>query len=158
MPKATGEKKKGKTGRPKKFGRPSKSFYLVLPDDVVMRLRLIDPDMATAIVKTVENLEVAQPPDLVEVQTLSEHLAVLWVGEIAPLHNWPGIFLHKVEPGRYLLVLDRHYDLARFELDVRDWLEASRSVGAEAAAFEKLAATLRQLRQQSQALHGAISV
>ncbi|UFP94178.1 hypothetical protein [Gloeobacter morelensis] len=155
MPKATGEKKKGKTGRPKKFGRPSKSYYLVLPEDVVIRLREIDSDMATAIVKLVEGTQFTPVPDGVEVHLLAPETALVWVGEIAPLLSWPGVFLHKVEVGRFLLVLDRHYDLARFELDVRDWIEAGKSTGEEADAFEKLAEGLRQMRLQNQSLRGA---
>ncbi len=152
MPKATSEKKKGKTGRPKKFGRPSKAFYLVLPDDVVAKLRSVDPDMATAIVKVIEGTDFNGSVPLVEPVSLAPDRHLIWVGEIGALHHWPGIILHKVEPMRYLLILDRDYDVRSFELDLLDCLAADRADAVDRPGLKQLTEVLRQMRLERHAL------
>lgn len=155
MPKAIAEKnekKKGKTGRPKKFGRPTRAFYLALPEDVVERLRLVDPDLGTAIVKLVESTPFAALETGVEVSSVAPGNYLLWVSDIKALHNWDGIHLYPVEPGRHLLVCEAHYDARSFELDLRDRLEREESDSQDRAALEKLALILKELRSQGHVL------
>jgi len=151
MPKAVDEKKKGKTGRPKKFGRPTRAFYLALPEDIVERLRSVDPDIATAIVRIVEGITFAHMVEGVEVTPLGGGRVLLWVGEAKTLRSWPGVLLHQVEPGRHLLILDREYEVSKFELDLRDFLEGSPPI-EDRAILERLALVLRELRCQKYAL------
>jgi len=146
MPKVTSEKKKGKTGRPKKFGRPTRAFYLVLPEDTVAKLRLFDSDMATAIVKFVEGTPLNTLPDGVEVTLLTKDKTLLWVGEVPSLKTWPGILLVPIEPGRNLLVFDADYDLCTFELELRDALDDGAIQPEDLPILSKLADTLRKLR------------
>ncbi len=147
MPKVTSEKKKGKTGRPKKFGRPTRAFYLVLPEDTVAKLRLLDSDMATAIVKFVEGTPLNTLPDGVEVTLLTKERTLVWVGEVPTLKTWPGILLVPIEPGRNLLVLEPDYNLCTFELELRDALADGAIQAEDLPTLSKLADTLRNLRR-----------
>jgi hypothetical protein len=152
MPKVTSEKKKGKTGRPKKFGRPTRAFYLVLPEDTVEKLRLLDSDMGTAIVKFVEGTPLKTLPDGVEVTALTKEKTLLWVSEVPTLKTWPGILLAPIEPGRNLLVFEPHYNLCTFELELRDALANNTISPEELPILSKLADTLRHLRRDGQAI------
>jgi hypothetical protein len=152
MPKVTSEKKKGKTGRPKKFGRPTRAFYLVLPEDTVAKLRLLDSDMATAIVKFVEGAPLNTLPDGVEVTLLTKDKTLLWVGEVPTLKTWPGILLVPIEPGRSLLVLEPHYNLCTFELDLRDALADGTVQPEDLQTLSKLVDILRNLRRDGQGI------
>jgi hypothetical protein len=147
MPKVTSEKKKGKTGRPKKFGRPTRAFYLVLPEDTVAKLRLLDSDMATAIVKFVEGTPLNTLPDGVEVTALTPEKTLLWVGEVPTLKTWPGVLLAPVEPGRNLLVIEPYYNLCTFELELRDALADNTIQPEDLSSLAKLADILRNLRR-----------
>jgi hypothetical protein len=147
MPKVTSEKKKGKTGRPKKFGRPTRAFYLVLPEDTVAKLRLLDSDIATAIVKFVEGTPLNTLPDGVEATALTPDKTLLWVGEVPTLKTWPGILLAPIEPGRNLLVLEPHYNLCTFELELLDTLADNTIQPEELPILSKLAGILRNLRR-----------
>lgn len=148
MPKETGEKKKGKTGRPKKFGRPTKPFYLVLPEDIVAKLRFVDHDIATAIVKVVEGLTFEAFSEVVRVEVLSTERVIIWVCDIPSLLAWKGVHLLPISPGRNLLLLDDDYGLKSFELDLRDWIDARQhaDAGEDLAPLEKLVEALRHLR------------
>jgi hypothetical protein len=152
MPKVTSDKKKGKTGRPKKFGRPTRAFYLVLPEDTVAKLRLLDGDMATAIVKFVEGTPLNTLPDGVDVTALTQEKTLLWVGEVPTLKTWPGILLAPVEPGRNLLVLESHYNLCTFELELRDALADHTIHPEDLPILLKLADILRNLRRDGQTI------
>ncbi|MBC8124045.1 MAG: hypothetical protein H7Y22_19680 [Gemmatimonadaceae bacterium] len=152
MPKETGEKKKGKTGRPKKFGRPTKPFYLVLPEDIVAKLRFVDHDIATAIVKVVEELTFEAFSEIVRVEVLSTERVIIWVCDIPSLCSWKGVHLLPISPGRNLLLLDDDYGLKSFELDLRDWIDARRQnadAAEDLARLEKLVEALRHLRATS---------
>lgn len=150
MPKTASEKKKGKTGRPKKFGRPTRTFYLVLPEDIVAKLRLLDGDIATAIVKFVEGTPLNTLPDGVETTAVTENKTLLWVGEVPSLKTWPGIFLVPTEPGRHLLLLEPNYDLCTFELELRDALVDGVAHPEDLPILAKLAELLKDLRRKGQ--------
>jgi hypothetical protein len=152
MPKVASEKKKGKTGRPKKFGRPTRAFYLVLPEDTVAKLRLLDSDMGTAIVKFVEGTPLKTLLDGVEVTALTKEKTLLWVGEVPTLKTWPGILLAPIEAGRNLLVFEPHYNLCTFELELRDALADNTIQPEDLPVLSKLADTLRNLRRDGQTI------
>lgn len=135
-------------GRPPKFGRPAQLVTLTLPDDVIVWLKGLHPDLAWAIVKLHEQANRRRRPiELAELVRLPEGRALILVNAEV-LSHIPGIAVIPMSDGRGLLALDAGRGVADLEIAVIDRLEAPRLAPDEREALVALRDRLREWRQQ----------
>jgi hypothetical protein len=126
---ATGPRK-GRRGRPLKFGRPARAVVLSLPDDVIEWLRSIHHDTAWAIATLFERNHptrrvrqaVHGPSPPAELVSLPRRRGLIVV-EPNRLRNLQGVSLIPLPDGRAFLALDPLKGFADLELAVIDRLE-----------------------------------
>lgn len=115
-------------GRPPKFGRPGRLVALTLPEDVLDRLRAIDPDPAWAIVKLCDGERPhdatgpATPDPLVEIALLDRRQGLIVVDRRG-FSGLPGVALIPLSSSRAFLALESGGGLAELELAVVDRLD-----------------------------------
>jgi hypothetical protein len=143
MPVAMSFEKRG-PGRPPKYGRPSRTVTVTLPEDVLSRLGAIDADLGQAIVAVSEQ-RIPRPRTIrpAELATYGRH-AVIVVTPVKTLKRLPGVQLVPVGNGRALISLEHPNSIPRLELDIRDAVEGA-DLG-ERQALEAIADILRQAR------------
>jgi len=132
-------------GRPAKYGRPARAVNVTLPDDVLDRLRRVDADLGSAIVKLVER---RQPPRgrrtrPAEVTQYGSH-AVIVVRPIKALKKLPGVQLVPVGNGRALISLTNGRTVPQLELDLRDAIDRG---GEDRESLQAVVDILRQSRR-----------
>jgi hypothetical protein len=138
--------RKTSRGRPRKFGRPSRSITLTLPHDVIDRLGSLDADVGRAIVDLVGRVRgktVPRPP--AEVATHGNQSVIL-VTPVRALRRLRGVQLVPVSEGRALIALARPHGIPQLELDLRDALENVAVKGHERRVLESVAAILKDAR------------
>src|SRR4029079_11803361 len=111
-------------GRPRKYGRPSHAVTVTLPDDVIARLGLVDPDLGRAIVALADR-GAASRPHVIRPAELASYgrSAVIGVSPIKALTRLAGVQLVPLGSGRSLISLDGPHAIPQLELDVRDALD-----------------------------------
>lgn len=134
-------------GRPPKYGRPSRSVNVTLPQDVLARLGAVDADLGRAIVTLVERKTGARVPAIrpAEVSTYGNH-AVIVVTPIKALKRLRGVQLVPLGNGRCLISLVPPHSIPQLELDIRDVLARGDAIGFEREALEAIAEILRAAR------------
>jgi len=141
-------------GRPFKFGRPSRTIVISLPDDVVEWLRSIHRDLAWAVVTLFQEHGSAperrgqrdQPPaPPAELVALPGRRGLIVVEP--QLQKLPGVSLIPLQDGRAFLALEPDKGLADLELAVIDSLEAAGSSGPKARRLEIFRQQLREWRR-----------
>jgi hypothetical protein len=135
-------------GRPRKFGRPSAAVTVTLPEDVLTRLRTIDPDLGRAIVTVVERqrMKRLRGPQPAELSRYGNH-AVIVVNPANALKRIPGVELVPAGNGRALISLSVPHSVAALELAVRDTLEATDIPASERDTLRAVAGILREARR-----------
>jgi hypothetical protein len=135
-------------GRPPKFGRPSRLVTVTLPEDILARLALVDPDLGRAIVAVADS-RAPRPADEIPAAELSSYgnHAIIVVTPVKALKRLPGVQLVPIGSGRSLISLNTPNSITRFEIDVRDQLERNDVDGPERRTLEAIADLLRQARQ-----------
>jgi hypothetical protein len=133
-------------GRPRKFGRPSRTVTVTLPEDVLGRLEAIDVDLGRAIVTTVEQKRPrraagVQPAELASYGTHS----VIVVPPFKALKQILGVELVPIGANRALISLEPHH-IPELELEVRDALERDAVRHPERLTFQAVADILRRAR------------
>src|SRR5580765_69155 len=102
-------------GRPPKYGRPSRAVSMTLPEDVLVRLRALDPDLGSAIVRLVERNR--KPREraarLAEIAAYGSR-AVIVVNLAKTLKRLPGVQLVPIGNGRALIALEHPHSIAQF--------------------------------------------
>ena len=135
-------------GRPPKYGRPSRAVSITLPEDVLVRLSALDPDLGSAIVRLVERM--SKPHEraarLAEVATYGSH-AVIVVNATKTLKRLPGVQLVPIGNGRALISLEHPHSIAQFELNVRDEAASSQKNSVERRTLEVVCEILRDARR-----------
>ena len=137
-------------GRPRKYGRPSRAVTVTLPEDVLVRLTVIDSDLGRAIVRLAEHRLPRTPVSsrAAELSSYGNH-AVIVVTSVRALKRIPGVQLVPLGNGRNLISLERRYPIPQLELDLRDAIERDGIDEPEREALEQIAALLRRTRQSS---------
>ena len=117
--------KRGKGGRPRKFGEPSHPVTITLPESTLEALAEVDPDRATAIVRLAGAARRADEESarLARNVEIGKDRSVIIVASSRALTKIP--FLHLIEtlPGQFLLALQAGHDFKNLELAVRDELD-----------------------------------
>jgi len=139
-------------GRPRKFGRPSRSVTVTLPEDVLTRLAGIDTDLARAIVALVErrraDMRAVKPA---EISSYGSH-AVIIVTPVQALKRIAGVQLVPIGNGRALISLERTQSIAGFELELVDALAQSRTSELERQTLGAIVEILRQTRRSHRSI------
>ena len=134
-------------GRPSKFGRPSRSVTITLPDDVVEALRAVDSDLSRAIVRVAEAGGTAMAPRPDVELTHYGRSAVIVLKPNRAVERLPGVALVPLPDGRALISLDKDKGIAEFEVLVRDALDGDRTSPADRATLQQLGDILRSARR-----------
>ena len=135
-------------GRPSKYGRPSRAITLTLPDDVLARLRAVDPDLGRAIVKVVERraprgrIPAVRPAEITRYGTHG----VIVVTPVKPLKRLRGVQLVPIGDGRCLISLEPRHSIPQLEIDIRDALAREKMTSLERETLEGIAGILRDAR------------
>jgi hypothetical protein len=133
-------------GRPRKFTRPTRIVTLTLPEDALDALAALDADLARAIVRLVKAPTTERAFTGLEVSTFGSR-AVIVVNPTRALSAMKGVELVPLGDGRSLIALEDGMSEPQFELAVRDALDGNRLSVADHALLERLAAVLREARQ-----------
>jgi hypothetical protein len=133
-------------GRPPKFGRPSRLVALTLPEDTILRLRKVHPDLAWAIVKLAEGheLDPDENPERVGIALLAGHRGLIVVDRQA-FSRLPDVSLIPLNESKAFLALEPGRGLSDLELAVLDRLDEI-PVGEEREALRDLRNRLREWR------------
>ena len=138
---------RGKRGRPPKFGRPGKVVAITLPEEVVLGLRKLHPDLAWAIVtlfeKTAKTRKVSRrPSNEAELVAVGGPRSLIVVPrQLFTDLNLPGVNILPLHGDRALLALQPGRGMSDLVLAVEDRL-------AERSLHRRAAAALRRLRTQ----------
>jgi hypothetical protein len=139
-------------GRPRKFGRPSRSVTVTLPEDVLTRLAGIDTDLGRAIVALVERrrtyVRAVKPA---EISSYGSH-AVIIVTPVQALKRIAGVQLVPIGNGRALISLERTQSIAGFELELVDVLAQNRASELERQTLGAIVEILRQTRRSHRSI------
>jgi len=134
-------------GRPRKFGRPSRSVTVTLPEDVLTRLAGIDADLGRAIVALVERrrtyVRTVKPA---EISSYGSH-AVIIVTPVQALKRIGGVQLVPIGNGRALISLERTQSIPGFELELVDALARGPVSELERQTLGAIVEILRQTRR-----------
>jgi hypothetical protein len=114
----------GRRGRPRKFGRPSRSIAVTLPLDVIGRLERMDTDLSRAIVRLAARTSRERTAALEAELARYGRRAVIVVSPSRTLRSIPGVELVPLPSGRALISLERSLSPEAFELRLRDRLDA----------------------------------
>ena len=135
-------------GRPPKYGRPSRTLTITLPEDVVDALGAVDADLGRAIVRLTEKRggPRASAPRPAELATYGSH-AVIIVNPAKALKRLAGVQLVPVGNGRALISLAHPHSIPQLELSVRDELDRGQVNDRERRTLEAIAAILQQARR-----------
>lgn len=107
---------RARPGRPPKFGRPSRTIALTLPEDVISALGRLDDDLARAVVRLSQPL-VTDTATRASVELSQYHdSAVIVVRPSKALERIPGVTLVPLPDGRALISLDESIGISEFEL------------------------------------------
>lgn len=138
----------GRPGRPRKFGRPSHLVALTLPDEVVVGLRRVHPDLAWAIVSLFEKrppvADVGARPDF-ELLRIADNRSLIVVNR-ARFRRLPGVDIVPLSADQAFLALPTDRGLSDLELSVVDRLEQSSLPEAERDALQSFRKQLRKWR------------
>ena len=135
-------------GRPPKYGRPSRTLTITLPEDVVDALGAVDADLGRAIVRLAEKRgrPRASTPRPAELATYGSH-AVIIVNPAKVLKRLAGVQLVPVGNGRALISLSHPHSIPQLELSVRDELDRDQVNDRERRTLEAIAAILQRARR-----------
>jgi hypothetical protein len=137
-------------GRPPKFGRPGQAVTLTLPEDVIARLRRVDPDLSRAIVRlAAANGRALVPHEAVELVQHGRN-AVIVLRPSRALSALPGVDLVPLPDGRTLVSLDITTGIAEFELAMQDLIAAGHLDPEDRAVLEGLGRLLQAARRSRQ--------
>jgi hypothetical protein len=140
--------KRRRPGRPQKFGRPSRALTVTLPDDVIVRLQGIDPDIGRAIVAVTERRTPGRATGSSPAELTSYgDRAVIAVLPVRALGKLPGVHLVPIGGGRALLALEGSQSISEFELQLRDALEHAGVKAGEREAIQAISAILGKARR-----------
>jgi hypothetical protein len=121
---------------------------ITLPEDVLVRLTALDPDLGSAIVRLVERNR--KPREraarLAEIAAYGSR-AVIVVNLAKTLKRLPGVQLVPIGNGRALIALEHPHSIAQFELNVRDAVAFGQTSGLERQTLEAVAKILREARR-----------
>lgn len=151
MSKEKTAKKAGAGGRPPKFQEARRPITVTLPERVLQKLELLDPDRARAIVKCVEAVaggdeRLANPVELVEVLP-GKGLIVIGPSRTLKTIDW--LRLVEMGPGRYLLALPSGTSVESLEVEIHDLMAGlGPEEGTERDLLEKLQSLLGQCRRR----------
>ena len=141
-----------KRGRPPKFGRPGKVVAITLPEEVVLGLRKLHPDLAWAIVrlfeKTAKTRKVSRrPSNEAELVAVGGHRSLIVVPRqlFADL-DLPGVSILPLHDDRAFLALQPGRGMSDLVLAVDDRLAEASLGRGEATALRRLRAQLREWR------------
>ena len=147
--------RRGKRGRPPKFGRPGRVVALTLPEEVVLGLRKVNADLAWAIVtvfeKTAKDGSVSRhPTNEAELVSVGGPRSLIVVPrELFASFNLPGVSVIPLHDDRALLALQPGRGMSDLVLAVDDRLAAASLDRRKAAALRRLRAQLRQWRSSA---------
>jgi hypothetical protein len=134
-------------GRPRKFGRPSRAVTVTLPEDVLMRLGVLDTDLGRAIVTLVERKGTrGRAIECAEIASYGRH-AVIIVIPVNALKRIAGVQLVPIGNGRALISLEQPHSIPTFELGLGDALERGDLSELERQTLQAIADILRQMRR-----------
>jgi hypothetical protein len=134
-------------GRPAKYGRPSQPVTLTLPDDVVARLKRVDPDLGRAVVSLVERVARPRPVEAPSADIVGwGRQQVILVTPSPALKRLPGVQLVPAGAGRALIALEHPNSISQLELDIRDAIDEAGISDADRDALGAVADILRQSR------------
>jgi hypothetical protein len=134
-------------GRPRKFGRPSRAVTVTLPEDVLKRLGILDPDLGRAIVTLVERKAArVRAVEPAEIASYGNH-AVIIVTPVNALKRIAGVQLVPIGNGRAMISLERAHSIPEFELGVGDALARGDVSELERETLGALADILKQTRR-----------
>ena len=140
--------KRGRRGRPPKFGRPSQVVALTLPDEVVAGLRKVHPDLAWAIVTLFEKRPRAareEPQPDAELVAIADRRSLIVVNRTV-FKSLPGINIVPLSGTRALLALEPGRGMTDLELAVIDRMDDPSVERGERRALGRLRAQLRTWR------------
>jgi hypothetical protein len=146
----TGHERQGKRGRPLKFGRPGQAVAITLPEEVVLGLRKLHPDLAWAIVTLFEKVSKSRkaswhPPDDAELVAVGGGRSLIAVSREL-FHDLPGINIIPLNDTRAFLALPPGRGMSDLELVVIDRLASVSIAQRERQALQRLRSLLRQWR------------
>jgi hypothetical protein len=125
--------------------RPSRTITVTLPEDTLVALSRVDPDVGLAIVRLAAGNARGPQSTGVEVVTFGSR-AVIAVGRTQALSGIKGVELVPLIDGRFLIALTDGVSEAHFELAVRDALAAT-TVESDRALLERLTVVLQDARR-----------
>jgi hypothetical protein len=134
-------------GRPSKFGRPSQTVTITLPDEVVEAFRAVCPDLSRAIVHVAETAGPTMTPRPDVELTHYGRSAVIVLKPTRAVERLPGVALVPLPDGRALISLDKDKGISEFEVLVRDALDADVTSPADRATLQQLGDILRSARR-----------
>ena len=143
---------RGKRGRPPKFGRRGQVVAITLPEEVVLGLRKLHPDLAWAIVtlfkKTAKSRTVSrQTADEAELVAVGGQRSLIVVPRQLFLDlDLPGVNILPLHDDRAFLALQPGRGMSDLELAVHDRLSEPLIGRRETKALKRLRAQLRAWR------------
>ncbi len=143
---------RGKRGRPPKFGRRGQVVAITLPEEVVLGLRKLHPDLAWAIVtlfeKTAKSRTVSrQPADEAELVAVGGHRSLIVVPrQLFTDLDLPGVNILPLHDDRAFLALQPGRGMSDLELAVSDRLSEPSIGRRDTAALKRLRTQLRAWR------------
>jgi hypothetical protein len=135
-------------GRPPKYGRPSRTLTVTLPEDVLDTLGAVDADLGRAIVTLTErrrgpHARAVRPAELA---SYGSH-AVIIVNPAKALKRLAGVQLVPLGNGRALISMAHPHSIPELELSVRDELERGQVNERERRTLEAIIDILQQARR-----------
>jgi len=143
--------RRGKRGRPPKFGRPGQVVALTLPEEVVRGLRKVHPDLAWAIVTLFKKTPAptaadARAHDDAELVSMAGGRSLIVVNREV-FHKLPGVNIIPLNKDRAFLALEPGRGMSDLELVVIDRLATPALEARERQALERLRVQLRKWRR-----------
>ncbi len=145
--------RRGKRGRPPKFGRPGRVVALTLPEEVVLGLRKVNADLAWAIVtlfeKTAKNGSVSRrPTNEAELVSVGGPRSLIVVPrQLFLSFNLPGVSILPLHDDRAFLAFDPGHGMSDLVLAVDDRLADASLARPKVAALKRLREQLREWRR-----------
>ena len=142
-------------GRPPKFGRPTRLVALTLPEDTIMHLQAVDPDLAKAVVSLVDGTHGRTEMGGVDWETpvslahIGENRALIVIDQ-TQFGELPGCALVPLAARRAFLALEPGRTLADLELSIGDAIEDESVSGDERETLDVLRRALREWRRDEQ--------
>lgn len=133
-------------GRPKKFTSPSRQVTLTLPDNVLVALEAIDPDLSRAVVRVMQP-EMAKPPRPPAELSRFGRYAVIVVNPTRMLERSTGVQLVPLSDGRALIAFDDTLTIPRLALAIQDQLDDHALPDEDARIFQAVRTLLTDARR-----------